>query len=885
MSRIGLSGFAAACIVGGFGVIASAAGAELDRDRAAVGRQADGRVVVPTNQVLDPAGFQVEYPGRPTDLALSPDGALLAVLSSHELVLMRVSDRAIMQTLPLPSDGHGFVGILWTPDGRTIFTSGTNGSVNRITIAGGVATFGPAITLPGPDGQGNSVPGGLALSPDGATLYVCLSRNNALGVMDMATGSLKAQIPAGVAPYGVVLAGQRAYVTNWGGRHPTADEPQADSSGTPVLVDRVTGVAASGTVSVVDLAAGKEIASIAVGLHPCGLALSRDTSRLFVANANSDTVSVIDTASNQVVETIDVTPAEGLPFGSAPNALALSPDGGTLYVANGGNNAVAVVRLGTAANGPGPSAQSRVEGFIPTGWYPGSVAVNADGKLLLVANVKGVGSLTTPTDRAARIATVREYHGVAGTAGETATTGPVRHVYDARGSISFIPVPDTETLKRYTARVAENNRLTFSLAGVGAQPANASARPVPVPLHSGQRSVFEHVIYIIKENRTYDQLLGDMREGNGDPSLVQFGEEVTPNHHKLAREFVLLDNFYCSGVNSADGHQWTDEAYVTDYLEKAFGGFARSYPYWGGDPLAYASSGFLWDNAMAHGLTFRDYGEFVRAEINPPTATWADIYADYVNNTRKVSIRPTTTVDSLRPHLCPTYIGFPGKVQDVYRAREFINELQRFEARGRLPNLIMMLLPNDHTVGTRPGFPTPRAMVADNDLALGQIVEAVSRSRFWPKTCIFVVEDDPQAGVDHVDGHRTAAFVISPYTKRGVVDSTNYNQTGMVRTIELILGLPPMNQFDLSATPMASCFTERANLAPYAVAKNRIPLDEMNPPLKALSGPQRYWALKSLALPLDDIDEADEDTLNRILWHSVKGYDTPYPQVAAAVEP
>jgi YVTN family beta-propeller protein len=852
--------------------------AEVEFDRAVVGRQPNGQIVVPTNQVLNPAGFQVEFPGRPTDLALSPDGNLLAVLNNASLVIIRINDRAIMQMLPTP--GHTFVGLAWTPDGRTILASGTNGSVQRIAVTGGVATIGAPIALPGADAENNALPGGLALGPEGATACVCLNRNNTLGIVDLGTGEVKTQIAVGVAPYGVALGNGKAYVTNWGGRHPAAGEPVADSSGTPTLIDPRTGVAASGTVSVVDLSQGKEIASIDVGLHPCGVTLSRDGNRLFVANANSDTVSVIDTATNAVVETIHVTPAEGLPFGSAPNAVTLGPDGQTLYVANGGNNAVAVVRLGSRSGGAGPDTASRVDGFIPTGWYPGSVAVSADGKTLFVANVKGVGSLNTPTSRAGAMELVDRYHGFHREAPPVG--GPVRHVYDARGSVSFIPAPDAPALKHYTAVVAGNNRMSFALAGL--KPGDTrTGKPVPVPLRTGQTSVFEHVIYIIKENRTYDQVLGDMPEGNGDASLVHFGEEVTPNHHKLAREFVLLDNFYCSGVNSADGHQWTDEALVTDYLEKSFGGFERSYPYDGGDPLAYAGSGFLWDNAMAHGLTFRDYGEFVNAEIRPAAATWADIYADYRNGTRRVSIRATTPLDSLRPHLCPTFIGFPGKMQDVYRAQEFIKELKRFERTGRLPKLIMMLLPNNHTVGTRPGYPTPRAAVADNDLALGRIVEAVSHSKFWPNTCIFVVEDDPQAGLDHVDGHRTVAFVISPYTKRHVVDSTNYNQTSMVRTIELILGLPPMNQFDLSATPMASCFTDRPNLTPYDAVPNRIALDEMNPPVQALSGPQRLWALKSLELPLDNIDEADEHTLNQILWHSVKGYDTPYPLLAARV--
>ncbi len=889
MKRIALT-LALVFVVGGSGWAVGGAAA-LDRDWVAVGRQADGLIVVPTNQVLDPAGLQVEFPGRPTDLALRPDGSVLAVMNSSSLLLIRVQERTIMQTLALPS-GHTFTGIVWSPDGSAIYSAGYKGVIHVAKIEGGVATYGTPITLPagpaGGRGAGDPVtPGGLALSADARTLYVCLSRNNSLGVVDLGSGKCETEIPVGVAPYGVAIAGDRAYVTNWGGRRAGSGDVTADSSGTAVVINPATGVAASGTVSVVDPAQKKEIATVEVGLHPCGLALDRAASRLYVANANSDTVSVIDTATNAVVETIAVEPADGLPFGSAPNALCLSPDGSLLYVANGGNNALAVVRLGAVAGGPGPDQASRIEGFVPTGWYPGSVRVSADGKLLFVANVKGVGSLQARTDRLRPETTASEQRPAA----TESETGDLAHnVYDARGSLSIIAAPDAAALKRYTARVAENNRTSYALAA--AQPGAPADTPVAVPLRSGQRSVFEHAIYIIKENRTYDQVLGDMREGNGDPTLVQFGEEVTPNHHKLAREFVLLDNFNCSGVNSADGHQWTDEAFVSDYLEKSFGGFERSYPYWGGDPLAYASSGFLWDNALAHGRTFRDYGEFVRAKIDPPGATWSDIHADYLAVSApgstaqpKVQIRATTTVDSLRPHLCERFIGFPGTVQDVYRAHEFLKELREFEATGDMPNLIMMLLPNDHTSGTRPGVPTPRAMVADNDLALGRIVEAVSRSRFWATTCIFVVEDDPQAGLDHVDGHRTVAFVISPYTRLRAVDSTNYNQTSMVRTIELILGLPAMNQFDLSATPMASCFTDKPDLTPYTAAPNRIPLDEMNPPLSALSGAQRYWAMKSLELPLDDIDQADEDTFNRILWHATKGYDTPYPQVASVGKP
>jgi hypothetical protein len=351
---------------------------------------------------------------------------------------------------------------------------------------------------------------------------------------------------------------------------------------------------------------------------------------------------------------------------------------------------------------------------------------------------------------------------------------------------------------------------------------------------------------------------------------------VTPNHHKLAREFVLLDNFYCSGVLSADGHSWANAAYATDYLEKQFGQFTRSYPYEGSDPLAFPTSGFLWDNALAHKKSFRNYGEFVKSAYEPKGAKWVDLYADYTNGTANVKVTATPNMRSLDKYSHPNFPGFPLTTPDVYRAKLFIDELKEFEKKGEFPNLTYVFLPSDHTNGTRPDSPTPRAMVADNDLALGMVVEAMSKSKFWAKTCIVVTEDDPQNGFDHVDGHRTVGLVISPYTKRKAVDSTCYNQTGMVKTMELILGLPPMTQLDLSATPMRGCFTDRPDLTPYTAAKNRIPLNEMNKPVEKLDGKAKEFALKSLALDFDEEDKADEDTLNRILWYSVKGI-LPYP--------
>ena len=810
-----------------------------------VGPQPDGSILVPSNQLLNPAGFQVSFPGRPVDLALAMDNKLLVIKNRSSLDVIRIHDRTILQSLQLINSSCSFTGLCVSGDGRTLFVSDAR---NKIHVAefdkNLMLHWKSPITLPAPSIGGSPVPGGLALNSTENIIYVPLSRNNSLAIVNRADQTVK-EIPVGIAPYEVILAtDSKAYVSNWGGRIPLDGESTFNTSGSQVRVDARTGIANSGTVSVVDLNTLSQTRDIEVGLHPCGMVLSPDHSRLYVACANSDLISVIDTQTDEVIENISVRMKKDLPFGSAPNALAISQDGKYLYVANGTDNAICVIEE------PGKKSH-RIAGYIPTGWYPGSVIIDQKAGLLFVANVKGIGSRNQLTNRAGY------------------------NSHDHTGTVSIIPLPDTSQLAEMTGTVQKNNSFVQNLmAGL---PYHKLKRKVPVPQVKIQKSYFKHVVYIIKENRTYDQVFGDIPRGNGDMNLVHFGKDVTPNHHKLAETFILLDNFYCSGVLSADGHQWTDEAYVTDYIEKFFGGFSRSYPYDGNDALAYASSGFIWDNVLRNGLTFRDYGEFVRATIEPRQVNFTDIYRDFKKGTDKIKIRAKANLEQLEPYLCPTYVGFPTKVPDVYRAAEFIKKLRGFEKRNDFPNFIIMLLPNDHTSGTTPGLPTPRAAVADNDLALGQIVEAISNSKFWKETCIFVTEDDPQAGLDHVDGHRTVALVISPYTKRNQVISTYYSQINMVRTIENILGIPPMNQFDLSAEPMTDCFMGKPDFTPYHAVPNNIPLDRLNPSLKKLVGAQLYWAKKSLDQDLGDVDRIDEDTFNRILWHAIKGYDVPYP--------
>jgi len=845
-------------------LMASHAMAADNPDKLKVGRQPDGSVVVPTNQILTPAGTQVEFPGRPVDLIIADNGNAVVIKNMRDLTVVDLPSGRIRQVLPAGTPGRkggGFSAVGLAAIGDRIFVSDTASGIR-------VAKWNPeklltwegdGFELKTPEAKGGrrssgaAYPTGLAATTDGK-LWVCSNRGNEAQLIDPSTGKAEAVVPVGVAPYMPLVVGAKVYVSNWGGDRPSENAPFS-TSGTPVKVDPVTTVANTGTVSVLAKSgdAWKVAKSIAVGLHPSGMALSPDGRFAYVANANSDTVSVIDTSSDAVVETISAKPESRLPFGSGSNAVAVSPDGSTLFIANGTNNCVAVVVLGNNSggeHGPITNRPSAIGGLIPTGWYPGAIRIAPTGNTLIVANVKGVGSLASKRD-----------------------PDKGRNSHDHLGSVSLIPIPKPTNLKDLTARVATNNRLAKSLSGL--EKPRAGIAPRPLPERHGEPSLIEHVIYVIKENRTYDQVFGDMKQGNGDPRLCIFGEEITPNHHKLAREFVLLDNFYCSGILSADGHQWVAEAYVTDYLEKQFGGFTRSYPYEGDDPLAYAASGFLWDNALARKKTIFNMGEYCQSKF-APGLTWLDSYEDTLKGTGKVKVTVKPTVKALEPFTHPGYPGFPCTAPDIYRAKLFARQMAAWEKAGAMPNLVYVFLPCDHTEGTRPGSPTPRAMVADNDLALGQVVEAVSRSRFWPKACIVCTEDDPQAGFDHVDGHRTVGFCISPYSRGKGVDSNGYNQTGMVKTIELLLGLPPMNQMDLAATPMVGCFHDKPDFTHYKAVPNRVPLDEMNPDMNRLRGSALKWAQRSVAMDFTKEDHADEDTLNRILWFAQRG-ESPYP--------
>ncbi len=579
-----------------------------------------------------------------------------------------------------------------------------------------------------------------------------------------------------------------------------------------------------------------------------------------VANAGSDTLSVIDTHTDKIVETICARQNPADLFGAQPNALAFDQKGKTLFVCNGTQNAVAVFRFK-----PG---NSKLLGLIPVGWFPGSIAYDARRKEIYVANLKSLP------------AGMEEAKSGLG-------NGVGFNTRQFSGSLSLVPVPSKKELVKFTQRALAD--LRYPLLAQAVLPPRPDQPARPVPERVGEPGVFRHVIYIIKENRTYDQVLGDIQEGNGDTNLCAFGETVTPNQHKLVRDFVLLDNTYCCSILSADGHQWTDTGIAMDYVERGFAGWPRSYPAGGfgeegRDALAYSPAGFIWNDALTHGKTVCDFGEFTTAHKQWTEAgrkgepAFLDCYHDFLGGSNAIAYACEPDIESLQPYMVTNTIGWDLDVPDVWRAAQFIKDLKQFEAADNLPNLVILWLPNDHTSGTAFGSPTPAAQVADNDLAVGQVVEAVSHSKYWKDTCIFAVEDDPQNGWDHVSGYRTTAYVASAYTRRGAVVNTQYNQTSLLRTMELMLGLPPMNQMDATATPMFDCFTSAVDFTPFTAVANQVPLDQMNPEPKKISNVRlRKDAYVSGRLPLKKEDQCPEDVFNRILWDATKGPQTPYP--------
>jgi YVTN family beta-propeller protein len=777
--------------------------------------------LLPNGWTLTPAGEHVALPDLPLDIVPLPDNRhVLAATSgynAHELALLDLAEKKVVNR---QAARQSWFGLAVARDAATIWWSGGGANVlHRFRLADRRLTrtsepeseTGAARTS-----QHGHFRGGLALDPRRGVIYSLDVEAGKIIIVDVVTQKEVKSAPAGLRPYDVALArnGTQLFVSDWAGR----------------------------VVRVLDPVDLHSVARIAVGEHPNQIDVHPKDNRLFVACASSDSVSVIDTRRGIVTETIHTALFPRAPEGSTPDALAIAPDGGTLYVANADNNCVAVVDVAT------PN-RSQVKGFIPTGWYPTAVAVTPDGRRLLVGI--GKGNQTKPNP----IETDKSNAKTAQDPAAKRRSLPFPYIGTTlSGSLSIVPIPDDKTLARFTEMVYKNCPYSDKLLTDAPFPDKTA-----IPTRVGDPTPIKYVLYIIKENRTYDQVFGDLSRGNGDPGLVMFGRDVTPNHHKLAEDFVLLDNLYCNGHVSADGHPWSTMAYNTDYIARnwalTYSGRAGIHDNDEGE-LERAPSGYLWDACARAGLSYRSYAEYGRPVSQPDG-----------------SLKVEGAVPGLVGHMCPDFgvaRGRGGRVRDTDNAETFLREFREFEKNDNLPRFMVMSLGEDHTTGTRPGTFTPRACVASNDLALGRIVEAVSRSKYWSKIAIFVIEDDAQNGPDHVDAHRTVGLVISPYVRRGHLDSTQYSTVSMVRTIELILGLVPLSQYDAAARPMFASFTERAELAPFAHEPARVDLNEVN-------APTAYGALRSQQMNFDEYDKIDDFELNEILWRAVKGTDAPLP--------
>ncbi len=796
-----------------------------------------GVTLLPNGWKIKPAGTHLQIGDLPLAMVESPDGNFLVVTNNGwAKPTLTVVDLRRGYVSSRTNLDNAWLGLAWHPDGRRVFSSGAGQTTvnefywtpGRLT-AGAVYALGrdtqkpmPGINRPEPVEQ--SFVGGIAIAPDGRHVYAVHVLGEALTMIDIRSGLVRETVDLGAEPYTCVVSpdGKTVYVSVWGGAR----------------------------VLAFDAATLEKRGEMTVGEHPNAMVFSKDGARLFVACANTNSVWVLDLASRAASEQISIALFPNAPPGATPNGLGLSPDGATLLVANADNNAVAVVNVSDPT-------RSVVDGFIPTGWYPTAAQFSKDGTRIFVLSGKGLTSQANPRANQPGIPGVAEQHTEA----------------LLQGTLSIVAAPDKTTLQAMTKTVYGLTPFTAAnvLAPAGAQVGS------PIPGKVGDPSPIKHVFYIIRENRTYDQILGDLERGNGDPNLCLFGEDVTPNAHAIAREFVLLDNFYVDAEVSYDGHAFSTGAYASDVVEKIwptnYGGRGARYMSEGGGRMrnAYGNvtaplNGYIWDSCARAKLSVRSYGEF--AMRGPEPEGEKDTGVGEV----------VETVPGLKGRVHPNYPPYDLTIPDNKRVDIWLEEFRKFEQSGDLPRLSIIRLGNDHTAGTRTGYPTPRAMIAENDAALGRIVEAISNSRFWKESAVFVLEDDAQAGPDHVDAHRSVALVASPFVKRGAVDSTLYSTSAVLRTMEMILGLPPMSNFDAAATPMYAAFQSAPVLTPYKAQPARIDVAEKN-------ASNAWGAEASGRMYLAEADLAPEQELNEIIWRSVKGAGSvmPPPMRAAFV--
>ena len=878
------------------------------------GPQPNGSWVVSSGQVITPAGMQVDLGirVRAKAIALNPNhhthtAAVLTLGASEAVEVFDTRTGVVLQNyLALGRDSSGsYSGIAYSPDGKYLVFSQDSSNVAIAKVdSDGLLEDDVQVSVP-PDNSfikcfpnsplgayarpcglfytpSTSYPGGVAISADGTTAYALLNQNDTLTKFNLTAKTPKEgkQIRVGNAPHSILIDsnGATAYVSNEGGRPATEADFQIYSAGTEIVADPVVGAAITGTVSIVDLASMKVTGSISTGLHPTGMAFYKKY--LLVANTYSDTISVINTNTNEVAWTINLglpigVPGQGSAYGAAPNSIAVDAKNDVAYVALYNANAIAVVNLSKGATNP-------VLGMIPVAYAPSSVVLDPNDNVLLVANDKGIGArYSFETDYG-----VTDYN-----------------THQDNGTVSIVPVPDSGTLTNMTAQVFQNNHWDLAQNINSAAGGKAKAKPVALPKKIGDPSLIKHVFLIIRENRTYDQILGDVAAGDGDASLAVFGGKATPNAHTLVKRFPLFDNFYDPSRQSADGHQWITEGMAPYADDIQSPDWNRSYPGGNaGDSLAYQNKGFLFSEAAAAGLPVKIYGEYVEYDtFNNPDGTtnepsWSQFYADaqkfeaggettlFYQNT----IQAHSSVPAVSNHLIGNFPIFDLGIPDQFRVDLWLQDFQSDVEAGTVPALSILWVMDDHTGGP----PTPEAEQADNDLAVGRIIDYISHSNVWSSSAIFIEEDDAQNGVDHVDGHRSPGYIVSPYVvQNGPTDHTYYTQVNMTRTIEQILGLPPMNQFDLVASPMKTAFVKGTppadNFKPWTHVANEIPLDEgvtastadpaSSPAVAAL---RKAWLQKRAEIfagKLTKPDSEDPEAVNHFNWYMTTGFTRPYP--------
>ena len=670
-----------------------------------------------------------------------------------------------------------------------------------------------------------TAPLGIGLCGNNIAL-VALAIPNQIAVVDISEGRMLTKIPVGVCPYAIVISKDHrlAFVSNFGGPHSKKGDVTEQSGGTDVAVDN-RDVALRGSVTIIDIQSRKKIAEIATHIHPEAMALSPDGKLLYVSDNSGDDISVIDVKTFKIVQTINTKPDTTLPYGSLTTALEFSADGKILFAANAGNNSIALIDPKRPQKGP--------YAFIAGGGFPGTVSIGDHN--LFIGNV-------TPL----------------------------------KGAIQKVALPKSRSeLDAYSAEAKKGFHFIEMLRAQAK--ANMKAKPEPVPGNVGEPSSIKHVVYVIRENKKFDQELGDMGEGNCDPQLVEYGKEVSPNTHELAKQFVLLDNYYCNGINSSDGHQWAIQGITTPYHEKDFSNGRCAYDF-GTDPLSYAGCGFIWDHLLRKGISFRNFGETDLAVITQGK-TWTDLYNSWKNKNDSAQFKCAYQMKNLEKYSDLRFPGWNLNIPDQIRADIFIKALHEYEAKGSLPEFIILYLPNDHTSGYSETVPTPRAYVADNDLATGRVMEALSKSPFWKDMAVFINEDDPQTGTDHVDGHRSFCLVASPYAKRNTIISHFYNQSSVLHTICQIFGVQPMNQLVAMAPLMTDCFKETPDYSAYNCLTPNVAINEMNPPKEKL--PKTAARLAPLTQKMDfskpDLIDEDAFLFSKYLWSVAHG-EKPFPK-------